>query len=352
VASWNSSIVRSNERSSDMSGIIGHTMYAVQAADKLLAGHPSVAAMLKRQWSSYLCGAYLGCDIQTLPEAVCVDTGEEVGYGTVPLTKSPLTGGEVKPWVLKHEGREYRPRDIHKRFYGRAHLVFGWNVADRKHTVPWDHLGDYAALTFQDANELYPAGESKLAYLFGWLVHIVGDSLIKSVQPGLKMKLLDGLYTPRNRPVQDLVTYHEIGRKELGLDWPELLSDVAATRVEPVQLHAMRVTRPRGALAASFTNAWSWADEELMTLVCQENRRYLKTYVERLLPTYELTRVGAERKCDAELSRRTGGLQYSEMVHAAQQAGLRDTLNQIADEAVSLFDQVISRVPALAGKNR
>ena len=73
-----------------MSGIIGHTMYAVLAADKLLAGHPSVAAMLKRQWSSYLCGAYLGCDIQTLPEAVCVDTGEEVGYGTVPLTKSPL----------------------------------------------------------------------------------------------------------------------------------------------------------------------------------------------------------------------------------------------------------------------
>ena len=289
----------------------------------------------------------LGCDIQTLPEAICVQTGEEIGFGTVPISKSPITGGEVKPWTMTYDGREYRPREIHERFYGRAHVVFGWSVADRQHTVPWDHLSDFAAMTMQDAIDLYPSGESKVAYLFGWLVHIVGDSMIKSVRPGLKMKLLDGLYTARNRPVQDLVTWHEIVVNELGLDWSKLLRDLANSPVEPVQLHAMRVTRPRGMLAANFSNAWSPSDEALMTFVLKENRRYLKKYLERLLPDYKLTQVGNEWHCDAEMSRQSGGLSYSEMVAAAREAGLRDTLNQIAAEAANQCEQVIQRVPRL-----
>lgn len=331
-----------------MSGIIGHSMYAVLTEQKLRGPHPQIAALLKRQWASYLCGAYLGCDIQTLPEAICVETGEEVGYGTVPLAKSPLTGGAVKEWTLRFEGREYRPREIHERFYGRAHLVFGWTAAERKHAVPWDHLGDYAAMAMQDAIDLYPAGETKVAYLLGWLVHIVGDSLIKSVQPGLKMKLLDGLYTPRNRPVQDLVTYHEIGRKELGLDWPKLLRDVAAAPVEPVQVHVMRNTRPRGTLAANFSNAWAPADEKLLSFVCQENRRYLKKYLERLLPEYALQQVGDEWECAADMSRQAGGLSYSQMVDAAREAGFRETLTQIAEEAARQCEHVIRCVPQLA----
>ena len=48
-----------------------------------------IVAAAQRHRARYLCGAYLGCDIQTLPEAVCVDTGREVGYGTVPLTRVP-----------------------------------------------------------------------------------------------------------------------------------------------------------------------------------------------------------------------------------------------------------------------
>ncbi len=220
--------------------------------------------------------------------------------------------------------------------------------AERKHTVPWDHLADYAAMTFQDALDLYPPGESKLAYLCGWLVHIVGDSLIKSIRPGLTMKLLDGLYTPRNRPVQDLVTYHEIGRKELGLDWPKLLRELAAAPIESVQLHAMRVTKPRGSLAANFTNAWSPEDEGLTTFVCQENRRYLRKYVERLLPEYKLTQVDDAWQCDAELSRQSGGLSYAQMVQEAQQADLRKTISQIADEASSFLDRIAAQVSALA----
>lgn len=328
-----------------MSGIVGHTMYAILAERRLRESRPRVASLLKRHRAAYLCGAYLGCDIQTLPEAICLDTGEEVGYGTVPIEKSPLTGGPVKPWTLRHGGREFRPRDIHQRFYGRSHVVFGWSAAERVHTVPWDHLEDYAAFTLQDAVDLFPPGESKLAYLLGWLVHIVGDSLIKSVRPGLTMKLLDGLYTPRNRPVQDLVTYHEVGRKELGLDWPSLLRDLADASVEPVQLHAMRVSRPRGKLAESFANAWSPADEELVLLVCRENRRYLQQYLKRLLPEYRLTRAGDAWECDQELSRQTGGLTYSQMAEEARRAGLRATLSQIAEEAAHLIERVIQRSP-------
>ena len=110
---------------------------------------------------------------------------------------------------------------------------------------------------------------------------------------------------------------------------------------------SMRVTRPRGMLAANFSNAWSPSDEALMTFVLKENRRYLKKYLERLLPDYKLTQVGNEWHCDAEMSRQSGGLSYSEMVAAAREAGLRDTLNQIAAEAANQCEQVIQRVPRL-----
>ena len=94
----------------------------------------------------------------------------------------------------------------------------------------------------EDAVALFGPGERPLAYVLGWMTHLVGDGLIKSIWPGVTLNLLDGKYTPRNRPIQDLFTYHEIGRKELQLNWPALLADVAETPVEPIQLHYMRST--------------------------------------------------------------------------------------------------------------
>jgi hypothetical protein len=282
-----------------------------------------------------------------MPEAICVDTGQEVGYGTAPLDKSPITGGEVKPWLLKLDGREYRPRDIHRMFYGRSHLVFGWSPVDRKHAVPWDHLADYAAMTVQDAVDLFGPGERKLAYLFGWLAHIVGDCLIKSIQPGITLDLLDGKYTPANRPIQDLVTLHEIGRTEFRLDWAALLMDLAETPPEPIQLHYMRVGRPRGMLAADFPNAWTPRFEKLLSFVLTENRRYQRIRNPRLIEQYALTKTRQGWQCDAELSRKTGGLKYADMVDTAKKANFRHALWQMGEAIVKLYEQVIERVPAL-----
>ncbi len=74
-----------------MSGIVGHATYAILGAKAARQRRLSVAPLIARHWAAYLAGSYLGCDIQTMPEAVCLDTGREVGYGTVPLEKSPLT---------------------------------------------------------------------------------------------------------------------------------------------------------------------------------------------------------------------------------------------------------------------
>ena len=141
-----------------VSGIIGHTMYAVLGAQAAAARRLPVAPLLRRHWDSYLCGAYLGCDIQTLPEAVCVDTGREVGYGTVPLEKSPITGGAVRPWKLVFAGHEYTARDIHRLFYGRAHLVFGWSAEEHRLQEPWDHLADYFACAAGGARNMIVVG--------------------------------------------------------------------------------------------------------------------------------------------------------------------------------------------------
>jgi hypothetical protein len=330
-----------------MSGIIGHTMYAILGGKNAAQKKLPIAPLIHRHYASYLCGSYLGCDIQTMPEAICVDTGEEVGYGTAPLSKSPFTGGEVKPWTLDFEGKSHRPKDIHRMFYGRAHVVFGWTPAERKHTVPWDHLPDYAAMAVQDALDLFGPGERKLAYLFGWMAHIVGDSLIKSVQPGITLDLLDGKYTPANRPIQDLVTFHEIGRKEFHLNWNNLLTDLAETPVEPIQPHYMRVGRPRGLLASEFSNAWSPELEPLLLRVLAENRRYQQIRNPRLIKQYKLKKTKSGWECDEELSRRTGGLSYAEMVELAERANFRHALWQMGAAVAKLFEQVVERVPAL-----
>ena len=133
-----------------MSGLVGHTLYAILAVKSAEARGLRIAGTLRQNFPNYLCGAYLGCDIQVMPEAVCVDTGREVGFGTVPLEKSPLTGGKVTPWFLEHDGARLRPREIHELFYGRSHLVFGWAGDDAKFAVPWDHLHDYCALAVRD----------------------------------------------------------------------------------------------------------------------------------------------------------------------------------------------------------
>jgi hypothetical protein len=330
-----------------MSGIVGHTMYAILGGKAAVKQKLPIASLIHQHYASYLAGAYMGCDIQIMPEAICVDTGEEVGFGTAPLERSPLTGGEVRLWTLKFAGREYRPREIHQMFYGRSHVVFGWVPAERKYTVPWDHLPDYAARVFQDARDLYGPGERKLAYLCGWLAHIVGDSLIKSVQPGITLNLLDGKYTPANRPIQDLVTLHEVGRKELKLDWASLLSDLGETPVEPVQLHYMRVAQPRGLLATDFPDAWAPQHEALLLRVLAENRRYQQIRNPRLMKQYALKQQGTRWVCDEGLSQRTGGLTYAEMVALADKANLRHALWEMGEAVALLFSQVIDRVPYL-----
>ncbi|MFP6899540.1 MAG: hypothetical protein VCA36_01270 [Opitutales bacterium] len=161
-----------------MSGIIGHSMYALlglRAAEE--RGLP-IARVLARHLPSYLCGGYLGCDVGTTPAAICEDTGQPVGYGAVKLARSPLTGGPVKPWTLSFAGRQITPREIHDRFYGRAHLTFGWHKTDTALAVPWEKMTDYFAAAAGDAIELFGPGERPLAYCFGWMAHIIGDGLI------------------------------------------------------------------------------------------------------------------------------------------------------------------------------
>jgi hypothetical protein len=330
-----------------MSGMIGHVIYAVLGAKAAVQRRLPVAPLIGRHWSSYLAGSYLGCDIQTMPEAICADTGKEVGYGTVPLSQSPLTGGKVRPFYLAFDNQQYRPADIHELCYGRSHLTFGWSQREQTLVLPWEHLPDYGAAVVEDALERFGPGERPLAYVLGWMTHLVGDGLIKSIWPGVTLHLLDGKYTARNRPVQDLFTYHEMGVKELQLNWPALLADLADTPVEPIQLHYMRVAPPRGQLARYAPDGWLPGREGLLRAVLQKNRDYLKTYQRQVLQEMALTRTDSISRCHPALERASGGLTYTEMVEAAEKAHFRHALWQIAEAIAELFGQVTLLVPRL-----
>lgn len=326
-----------------MSGLVGHTMYGILAEKAVKSRGLPVAEIIARHRASFLCGAYLGCDIQVMPEAVCVETGREVGFGTVPLAKSPITGGAVRPWVLVHHGQRFRPNQIHELFYGRSHLVFGWKKEDMPLRVPWDHLADYCSLAIRDDM----TSERGLAYALGWMVHIVGDSLIKSIQPGIRMHLLDGVYTPRNRVVQDQFTFHTIG-SELGIDWPKAFADMAATPIEPLQPHYMRVGEQRGKLGSTFADGWQPDLQPLLTAVLAENRRWLPHHTEDVLRVVALT----DGKASEESGRMSGGLEHSKMLEIAEAAGMRRTLVTIAEQCADLIEQVVMQVPEWRDKKR
>ena len=325
-----------------MSGIVGHTMYAVLGLKAAEQRKLPLAAIARRNFASFIAGAYIGCDVQTMPEAVCADTGRECGFGTVPVEKSPFTGGAVKQFKLATPEGPMTARMVHERFYGRAHVVFGWTKKDESLHVPWDHLPDYFAAAIEDAFELFPPSERMIAYALGWIVHVVGDSLIKGIQPGIELNLLDGRYTTRNRPVQDLFTFHEIGIKELHLNWPALFNDMADAPVEPLQLHYMRCAKPQGHLAKLFTEGWRPGDEPTLRAVLAENRRWVRHHVGDVLDDMKL----ANGECN-EATRKLVGLNYREMIEAAERANLRQTLWKISNEVVKMFDAVARRSPKL-----
>ena len=327
-----------------MSGIVGHTMYAVLALKAAEQRGLPLAAISRRNFASFIAGAYLGCDVQTMPEAICVDTGRECGYGTVPVERSPFTGGAVKQFRLATPEGAMTAHMVHERFYGRAHLVFGWTGRDQPLRVPWDHLPDYFAAAIEDAFGLFPPSERAIAYALGWIVHVVGDSLIKGIQPGIGLNLVDGRYTPRNRPVQDLFTFHEIGIRELRLNWPALFNDMADTPVEALQLHYMRCAEPRGRLAEFFGGGWRPGDGPTLHSVLAENRRWVRHHAHDVLEDMKLT----EGEC-REVTRRLVGLNYREMIAAAERADLRGTLRKIGEEAATMFGAVAHRSKALSG---
>ncbi len=329
-----------------MSGVIGHVMYAILGAKAAEHRSLPVAPLLRRHESTYLCGAYLGADIQTLPNGTDLETNLPFGYGTLPPHITERNGRPIRPYQLIHDGQRYDSRTLIDRFYGRSHLTLGWTAAELSLSIPWDHLPDYAAAVIDDVADIHGPGERPIAYVFGWLAHIVGDALIKGVRSGLSMKLLNGLYTPENRPIQDLVTYHEIGIKELGLHWPHLLHDLATTPAQPIQHHYMRIAPPRGLLAKRYPVGWNPDSAELLTALLAANRWYFPHWIRQLIEELQLHRDDqGQWQCQPKLSQRANGLAYADMVQLAKEANLRHTLWQIGEAIADLFQTIIEISP-------
>lgn len=329
-----------------MSGIFGHTMYAILGAKAAETRKLSISPVVNRHFSSYLAGSYLGCDVQVVPAAVITSSGEEIGFCAARVGKE-ARGEPFTLWRLEVDGQEYKPIELHHRFYGRAHLLFGWSKEDRDKCVKWDQLPGYLGAVAGDALELFGPGHRQLAYVLGWITHVVGDALIKSVQPGVTLSLLNGKYTPENRPIQDLVTFHEIGRKVLHLDWAALLADAVDTPVEPIQPHYMRVGAPAGQLSWYVPGGWKPEWAPLLVRLLAENRRYQRIRNGRLLKEIELREGPDGPECDPDLSAKTGGLSYTEMVKLAEEANFRHALWQIAEAIADMFEQVIAEQPLL-----
>ena len=315
--------------------------YAILALEEMKARGLSCAGLIERHVPSYLAGTYLAADVMTLPGGYCRQCGEEYGYSSSRPEKCPVDGAAVEPYLLGHEGEQYSPKEILRRFYGRSHLTFGWHVEDEKCLViRWEELPDYLGACLVDCTEFYPLKEQSRSYVLGWMAHVVSDALIKSNQPGLDLYLLNGTYTPENRPIQDLYSFHEVGKKELGLEWERLLKDLAETPVEPIQVHCMRMTSPRGKLAQRFPEGWIPQCEGLMLKVMAENRRFMRIYNRDILHEVKLHDGPDGPECNEEQSRKAKGKTWPEMIRICEEANFRSALDYIGKSIADLFEQV------------
>ena len=218
--------------------------------------------------------------------------------------------------------------------------------------MPWERLPEYFAKVLQDARELHGPSERQLAYALGWMTHVIGDGLIKSVAPGLDLHILDGKYTSANRPIQDLVTFHEIGIKELGLNWPTLLCDLVDAPIEPLQAHYMRVGKARGQLANSFSRGWAPEKQWLLLELMAVNRRYQRVRNERILKQLALHKTAEGMQCDPILSERAKGLRYTAMVALAEKANFRHALWQMGESIAKTFVEVQRLMPEITNDQR
>jgi len=319
-----------------MSGIVGHLTYALLSHRKALERQLRCAAIISQHLGHYLSGAYLGADIMTLPGGACPECGQEWGYCASIPKDCPDDGSPLTPYSLEHKEEIYPSVEIHNIFYGRTHLIFGWQQ-DKHLSLKWDDLPEFLGACLADTDSA-----SGQAYVLGFMSHVVGDSMIKSFQPGLDLYLLNGTYTPENRPIQDLFTFHEIGIGELAVDWSSLMESVVATPVQTVQAHYMRCTEPCGKLAESFPEGWRPKLESLLMNVLAENRRYQRIRNARLLDELELTNGPDGFECDPGLSTTARGLKYREMLSMCREAGFRSALETIAVETAEVFESASS----------
>ena len=215
-----SKVTNHSEENWQMNGIIGHVMYAILGVKAAVERELPIASIAGRHWASYLAGSYLACDIQTMPEAICTEKGQEVG------------------------------------------------------------------------------------------------------------------------------------RKVLGLHWESLLTDLAETPIEPVQLHGKRVALQRGKLARDFPYGWVPEKKALLQAVLQENRRYLKIYMVSLLKELELHQKSDHLECSSSMQAASGGLSCVQMIELAEKARFRNALWQMGEAVADLFQAVTERVEALRKLSR
>ena len=135
-------------------------------------------------------------------------------------------------------------------------------------------------------------------------------------------------------------TFHRVGI-ELELDWPALFRDMAATPVEPCQLHYMRIGERGGHLGAMFDDGWRPEHAPLLSAVLAENRRYLPQHAADVLRVVTLR----DGEASEAARRASGGLGHEQMLAMAEAAGMRRTLAAIADQCADLIEQITAQVP-------
>lgn len=274
-----------------MSGSVGHQFIAAVTA-LTLRGHADlpVAGPVVRCPEHARTGAYLGADIQIMPDYVCGRCGALWGIVRPDFRCTCGTpAAQLQRFTFEHDGREWGRRSVQQVFYGRTHACLANDApgSDRDN-LPWAELPKLAGHMLQVAsrrpshlaNATYPAtNEEAVSWVVGWVSHIVQDNVVKdTVDLGVEYDILDGKYGPQTRVAYEWLILTSFSY-DLGLDPAGLLYTDTSHGDNGLLTHYLMVEQPSAYASLGMDGRWPARPEQrsLAEAVQRENRRYINT---------------------------------------------------------------------------
>lgn len=217
-----------------------HTLFAHMALDALIAARHPLAGVAARRAAVLRVAATVGCDIQCMPYQTCQGCEAWYRHDRKSDRKCLVCGEEALAdyFVDIRDGRRLKRTDIERDYYRHTHLVLGhdrgYGVDPKTAPGPEEQpfpqqVVDHLTFCLKDAERAaVPRGQTEnyVAFLLGWMTHVVSDALFKGCyRHAARIDFFGHQYAMAMLPAAETLSMTDISY-DFGASWPTWRADL------------------------------------------------------------------------------------------------------------------------------